>query len=241
MPQSGNTNTALFFSIEEAWKGGGYVFTFHPDKREEANATIRGLYARMRSIFDPQELMNVFTPNAVEEGQRMTWDPKTNSAISEEDKMIEELMDLDQDMTFQSQPTQYDSREVVVYQKDNFGTDEATAASFNTKWSTDSKASHPAKRTHTTPSGNDSISTASSLTATTKATLETRITKMESSHKNIEQMLVILIQKLRSDYKRSDESLMDQPMEISTNTPMNNISPLGKSTAESHTGDLAIE
>lgn len=240
IPTTGNVNTSLFFSVEEAWKGGGYVFTYHPDKREEASATIRGLYARMRATYDSDELMNVFTPNAVEEGQRMKWDPINLIAISEEDNMIEELLDLDEDMQF-VENTPYWSRDVVVYQKDKFGTDEATAASFGSKRSTASHPTHPAKRSRTDNSIAGSTSTASSLTANTKATFETRISKMEASNKKIETLLIDLIQRLPGNNNPNTPPHTNQPMEISTTTQGSTISPLGRSIAESPRGDMATK
>lgn len=237
-PRSGNTNTSLFFSVEEAWKGGGYVFTFHPDKREEAGATIRGLYARMRASFEAKELMNVFTPNAVEEGQRMTWDAARNTAISEEDNMLEELMELDKDMEFEPQATSHRSREIMVYQPDHFGTDDATAASFHTKRSQETSGTLPSKRSRTEKENDDSVSTASSLTATTKATFETRMSKIENAQDKIENMLHIIIQRIPTQQIPNTPSQESHPMEITRDTQAQAtpITPQNKPSVESQSG-----
>lgn len=128
----------------------------------------------------------------------MKRDAVNNTVISEEDTMIEELMDLDQDMDFgdiQYQPEK-DLGPMVVYQKDKFGTDEATMASFSTRQSQESQQSKRTKRLRSNQSI-ESGSTTSTLTVTTKATLESRISKMEVSNKKIEHLLVNLVQQLQ--------------------------------------------
>jgi hypothetical protein len=48
---TGNTDTSLFLSIDKSWKGGGCTFLFLPGKRDEANMTIKGMYARLAHTY----------------------------------------------------------------------------------------------------------------------------------------------------------------------------------------------
>ena len=96
---TGNKKLPLFLSIDKSWKGNGYTFSFHPDKNDEASMTIKGLYARLAYVYG-EKIHKYFTPPAIEAGVRMTWDPITKKVSSEEDREVDELLGLDDDMTF---------------------------------------------------------------------------------------------------------------------------------------------
>jgi hypothetical protein len=85
--------------IDKSWKGGGCTFLFHPNKRDEANLTIKGMYARLAHTYG-DKINKSFTPPAIEAGMRMTWDPMTKKVFSEEDQEeVTALLNLDDDMT----------------------------------------------------------------------------------------------------------------------------------------------
>jgi hypothetical protein len=48
---TGNKEIPLFLSINKSWKGGGYTFLYHPDKRYEACMIIKGMYARLAHTY----------------------------------------------------------------------------------------------------------------------------------------------------------------------------------------------
>jgi hypothetical protein len=94
----GNKTTPLFLSIDKSWKGGVYTFSFHPNKRDEADMTIKGMYAQLAHL-SGNKIHKCFTLPAIEAGMRMTWDPVTKKVSSEEDREVNALLDLDDDMT----------------------------------------------------------------------------------------------------------------------------------------------
>jgi hypothetical protein len=100
---TGNKHTPLFLSIDKSWKGNGYTFSFHPDKNDEASMTVKGLYARLAYVHG-EKIHKYFTPPAIEAGVRMTWDPLTKKVSSEEDREVNDLLGLDDDMTFKIPP-----------------------------------------------------------------------------------------------------------------------------------------
>jgi hypothetical protein len=96
---TGNKNFQLLFSIDKSWKGSGYMFSFHPDKNNEASMTIKGLYARLAHVHG-DKIHKYFTPPAIEAGVGMTWDPITKRVSSEEDREVNNLLGLDGNMSF---------------------------------------------------------------------------------------------------------------------------------------------
>jgi hypothetical protein len=96
---TGNKSLPLFLSIDKSWKGSGYTFSFHPDKNDEASVTIKGLYTRLAHIHG-DKIHKYFTPPAIEAGVRMTWDPITKFFSLVEDREVNDLLGLDDAMTF---------------------------------------------------------------------------------------------------------------------------------------------
>jgi hypothetical protein len=62
--------------------------------------TMKGLYARLACVHS-NKIHKYFTPPAIKAGIRMTWDPITKKKVSsEEDCEVNDLLGLDDDMTF---------------------------------------------------------------------------------------------------------------------------------------------
>jgi hypothetical protein len=176
---TGNINTGLFSGMDKPWKGSGHIINFHPHKTTEARAALAGIYARFAHQLPTESLpalREFFTPEAVIRGEEMTWNSETNEAHSPADQAIDDLIAMDADMDFT--PETPDVKTPQTFQADKWGTDDATLDSAGTKLTRPSTG-----QTTPTPVAAvqqaDDASDASSLTVGTKATMYSRISKVE--------------------------------------------------------------
>ena len=100
--KTGNVSTPLIAGIDKAWKGTGYIFSFHPNKTAEAAVMIRGLYPRLAAQCEEGELNKFFTPEAIKEGNRMHYDEETGNVWSVDDEDVTSILGLDEDRVLQS-------------------------------------------------------------------------------------------------------------------------------------------
>ena len=193
---SGNKETPLFLSIDKSWKGGGYTFSFHPDKRDEANMTIKGMYPRLAYIYG-DKIHKCFTPPAIVEGMLMTWDPVTKKVSSEADREVNALLAMDDDMTILI-PTSTEDETIgnrkIVFRKETTD-DSVLTFTDGSKRPLPGEITVQTKKKHKTSSGpmdidNDQASRTdskvssrasdnSSLSFSTRKTMDSRISVME--------------------------------------------------------------
>jgi hypothetical protein len=184
--KTGNLETPLFYSIDKHWKaGGGYEFTYHPDKRKEAATIIKGIYPRLLAKYG-DSIEPYFTPLGKMSGVKLTWDPKTNQVTSEGDRDMEALEKADQDMIMPEKATEtvtdLENGRIVVYERDRGNDDSVTTIEGRNK-----KAdTQTAKSTKTVESTSDNDTDTSSLTT---GTTKTRLSTVENQVRDISLMI----------------------------------------------------
>ena len=197
MEITAHDNRPLFCSIDLKWTGTGYVFSFHPNKQVEATTTLRGLFPRLAHHYGEEAIVSFFTPLGVKEGRRMKYDPVTNTVTSEADAIIDDIAEADPDMVITEVllNKQLEGTRSEVFEKERDADD--SVSTFN------SKRSHPTEINTTskkqkpnelaTMDSKDDISSTSSIS--TKQTLDTRITSLESGMEGMEKRIESKIDK----------------------------------------------
>ena len=101
-----DSEASLFTSIDHKWNGQGYNLSLHPDKLIKATSMmIRGLFPRLAYEHGEEVIHRFFTPCAVVEGRRMTYDPEKGTVTTEADESMEGLDEIDLDMVVQIDAT----------------------------------------------------------------------------------------------------------------------------------------
>ena len=217
-------NENIFSSIDRKWNGQGFNFSFHPKFAEEGPITIRGLYPRI--FYSHGERVNkFFSPSAVIQGQQMKYDPNTHSVTSEADETINDLMEADPDMEF-TVDEEKESNKMIFEKVRN---DDDSVSTFNK-----SKRSHPEEIDMETSkrarmSDQDDSSSTSSISANTKRTIDTRITRLEANIHGMEDRIESKITATITNLFRALNPSMTTPnnnrTSTNTNNQQNNITP----------------
>jgi hypothetical protein len=181
---TGNTSTPLYMAINAPWRGKGFVISYHPDKADEAATILNGLYPRLFAQYG-DSINNFFTAKGLKKGRTMTWDPVTNQVSSTFDDEIAGVYDADPEMMTLGDKAR------------------AQVAAKLPQRSRSEEVIPPSRkpRTDVVTMDADSASNASSLTAGTKytmqtkmSTLETNVTDMQQGFKQMEAMMQTFMQ-----------------------------------------------
>jgi hypothetical protein len=203
---TGNTGTPLYMAINAPWRGKGFVISYHPDKADEAATILNGLYPRLFAQYG-DSINNFFTAKGLKKGKTMTWDPTTNQVSSAFDDEIAGVYEADPEMMSLGDKARAQVAAELPQREFTFQKERGDADSISTMGGTRRSRSDevipPSKkpRTDVVTMDADSASNASSLTAGTKytmqtkmSTLETNVTDMQKGFKQMETMMQTFMQ-----------------------------------------------
>jgi hypothetical protein len=183
---TGNTSTPLYMAINAPWRGKGFVISYHPDKADEAATILNGLYPRLFAQYG-EAINNFFTAKGLKKGRTMTWDPATNQVSSTFDDEIVGVYNADPEMMTlgdkaRAQVAADLPQQEFTYQKER-GDADSISTMGGTRRSRSDETIPPSKkaRTNVVTMDADSASNASSLTAGTKFTMQTKMSALETN------------------------------------------------------------
>jgi hypothetical protein len=213
---TGNTDTPLVFSIDRKWKQTGYNFSFHPDKLDEGRRLVRGLIPILLHSYSEDQLKPFFTPRTFAAGKHLTYDPVTDAVSSTADRDLNSIFDGDDEMAsivpgkeamddapggqvFGQQLTTALTKErhdddtiSTLHNGDN--TRPHTLGALPDAITAHNERSTQAAHSDTRSTG--SATTTSSLSITTKHTLNSRMTHMETDvgdiHSQLSEITVLI-------------------------------------------------
>lgn len=200
-PRSGNKKTSLIFSIDKRWNGPGYIFSFHPKKYDEGKRKVRGLVPILRDMFSDEQIREYFLPRAFEQGRKMKYNPKTGEVTTKEDEELGMIFSADEEFSVYDKVAgkkrggddstkEFGERvkETLVGER---AQDEESLSTFNGS----GKGSKRRKKTGIINNSTDNSiletldsdkdSSVSSLSITTKSTINTRLSQHEQQIENI--------------------------------------------------------
>ena len=231
-----DSDVPLFASIDRKWNGQGFNFSFHPDKLIEASMTIRGLFPRLAHEHGEEAIHKCFTPRAVVEGRRMTYDPKLGTVTTEADESIAELDDLDLDMVVKATETKETFGERQVFVKERG--DEDSVSTFQSKRAPPAEiATTTNKKAKTseesTKSSKSSTSSTSSLSVTTKTSVNNKLhafdQEMKAFQSEVNSKVDLIIQSLNIQ----TQGQVVTPTKHNVSTPVkNNTTPNNQSEGD---------
>ena len=182
---------SLVFSIDKRWRLPGLNFTFHPDKAQAGAMLVKGLVPRLVHMFSSEQIRPFFTPEAFKAGLAMEYDPLTGKVKSAADFDLEDILAENDEMSnIQSQEgtetagpeEEFGKRFALVKER----SDDDTISTFRDGHNPRKKTTVTNKSTilpteiNAEEGSTGSNSTTSSLSLTTKATMSTRISTVES-------------------------------------------------------------
>ena len=79
----------LFCSVDQMFRGTGYVFSFLPDNSGLAKSVVKGLLTYLRHCYYEvkDDLNKCFTPEAIEDANNSYWDPKRGAVAAADDQV----------------------------------------------------------------------------------------------------------------------------------------------------------
>jgi hypothetical protein len=216
----------LIASVDKKWKGPGFTFSYHPARAEEAEVVIRGLYPRFAHYYGVENIKPFFTPSAIREGTAMKYDPVTHRVTSAADTQVSEIADADPDMAFSEITDENatvdfsDRAEEFVKERG----DDDSISTFHKRAPPDEITAQKSKKKakKSDPKDNDDStageSNTSSLSFTTKHTLDTRISSIESKFNSIQG-------DVKSGFENMFQAIAAIQASVSTNQAGNPVSP----------------
>ena len=96
----------LFIGINEDKQGNGYFVTFPTSQETEARDMLSHFGSYLVYEQKNKEVLKYLTLEAGERSRKSKWDPKTQTAISEENTMMDELISKADNMDWLQGPTQ---------------------------------------------------------------------------------------------------------------------------------------
>jgi hypothetical protein len=233
---TGNTSIPLYMAINAPWRGKGFVILYHPDKAEEAATMLNSLYPLLFAQYR-EAINNFFTAKGLKKGRTKTWDPITNQVSSTFDDEIAGVYNADPKMMTLGNKARAQVAAELPQREFTFQKERGDADSISTMGGTQRSCSDetilPSKKARTNVVTMDagSASNASSLTAGTKFTMQTKmsaletnmmamqtgIKQMETMMKNFMQQQMIVAdsqhQVIAADSARREEPLSQSPQE----------------------------
>ena len=119
----------IFHSVDESYQPGACVFSFHPDREEEARAMISSLvpFLKWATLIGKENLSNHekqailsrrvykhFTEEALERAEGAVWNSTTNTVDSPQDKEIFDLANMDEEFNMDNMVTNITSLQLVA-------------------------------------------------------------------------------------------------------------------------------
>jgi hypothetical protein len=126
--------TQIFHSVDNSYQAGAVVFTFHPDREEEARTMVSSLVpflkwavllgCEKKTNKEKQALLSRrvykhFTDEALERSEGAVWNDATNSVDSPQDKEILDLENVDFEFNMDNYAVTVDTDDVTLASLDN--------------------------------------------------------------------------------------------------------------------------
>jgi hypothetical protein len=128
------TDTQIFHSVDHSFQAGACIFTFHPDREEEARAMVSSLvpflvWAVMlgnetlpkheKQAILSRRVYKHFTDEALERSEGAVWNDTTNTVDSPLDKEIFDLDKMDKEFKMENIAINVDTDDVTLTSLDN--------------------------------------------------------------------------------------------------------------------------
>jgi len=127
-------DTQIFHSVDQSFQPGACIFTFHPDREEEARAMVSSLIPfliwavmlsnehlthREKQALLAKRVYKHFSEEAIERSEGAVWNDVTNTVDSPQDKEIFDLDKMDKEINMDNIAINVDTDDVTLTSLDN--------------------------------------------------------------------------------------------------------------------------